>query len=107
EVELGEVADVPVRLGVIFPGHLDQMRVQVHPGDVVSGAGQVPAQTPAAASGIEDAGTARGHRVDQPGLTVDVLPGGLDAAPALCVPAGVLRIAAHGGDPHVLLGPFR
>src|SRR5699024_5573372 len=73
EVELGEVTDVPVRLGVIFPGHLDQMRVQVHPGDVVSSAGQVPAQTPAATSGMKEAGTARRHRVDQPGHTVEVL----------------------------------
>src|SRR5690625_6563029 len=46
EVELGEVADVPVRLGVIFHGHLYTLIVNVHPGDVLSSSYSVHAYAP-------------------------------------------------------------
>src|SRR5699024_7984970 len=68
------------------------------------GAGEVAADAPAAAAGVEDPGSAPGHRVEQPGLAVDVLAGGLEASPALRVAAGVLGIAAQRRAPQVLVG---
>src|SRR5699024_2923179 len=92
QLQLGEVPHLPARLGVVRAGDLDEVRVQVHARHRVPGAGEVAADAPAAAAGVEDPGSAPGHRVEQPGLAVDVLPGGLEASPALRVAAGVLGI---------------
>src|SRR5690606_3242287 len=75
QVEGGEVPDLPVCLGMIVAGHLDQLGVEVHAYHPVAGAGEMPAEPPGAAAGVEDPGASRGHGVDQPCLAVDVLAG--------------------------------
>src|SRR5699024_5836631 len=104
QVEGGEVPDLPARPGMIRPRHVDEVRIEIHSGHVVPGPGEVPAQAPAAAAGVEDARAAGRHRVQQTGLAVDVLAGGLEAAPALGVAVGVLGVAAQRRGPEVLGG---
>src|SRR5699024_1381631 len=85
QLQLGEVPHLPPRPGVVGAGDIDEVRVEVHTRHRVPGAGEVAADATAAAAGVEDPGSAPGHRVEQPGLAVDVLAGGLEASPALRV----------------------
>src|SRR5699024_10444474 len=58
QLQLGEVPHLPARLGVVRAGDLDEVRVQVHARHRVPGAGEVAADAPAAAAGVEDPGSA-------------------------------------------------
>src|SRR5699024_7580289 len=61
-----------------------------------------PAAHPAgAAAGIEDPGSALRHRVEEAGLPVDVLAGGLDAPPALRIALRVVRVPLERLGPQV------
>jgi hypothetical protein len=102
EVELGEVLHLPARAGMVGAGDLDEMGIQIHPDDVVPDPGEVAAQPAAAAARVEDPGAALGHGVEQPRLPDDVLPRGLDAAPALGIAPRVLGVAAQRSGPEVL-----
>jgi hypothetical protein len=58
---------------MVFFGGLDEDRVDVDADDVVSDLGEVPAHASRTTPGVEDAGPARRHRVDEPSLADQVV----------------------------------
>ena len=101
QLEIGQVAYLPLRLGVVGAGHLDQMRVQIHPGHLVPALAQPAANASGAAAGIQNPAAPLGHGINQPGFPIDVFALLLKIPPALREILRMLGVVAHGGKPGV------
>jgi hypothetical protein len=75
QVELGEVAEEPARTGMVPLGRLDEHWVNVDTDHVVTDRSQISTQPSGATPGVEDAGSARRHRIDEACLADDILTG--------------------------------
>ncbi|GAA5228086.1 hypothetical protein GCM10025778_26190 [Paeniglutamicibacter antarcticus] len=105
---------------MVDPGGAQQLSIEVHPGDVVAAGGQRPADPPGSAAGIKHACPAGEHRIEEPGLAVEILTGfaqlreafdvvpGLPGIPArLLLPEGFVFhvMSIDAGGPGAAVGP--
>ena len=77
----------------------DQLRVDIDAHDLVAAPCERRTDPPRTASGIEDAGRVRRHRVDEAGLAVQVVTGCRHRTEPLDVPALVVRVSPGQLDP--------
>src|SRR5699024_6942327 len=92
EIEVGEVTGVPFPAREVLLGDGDEEFVEIDTEDGMPFAQEQTAGPTRPAAGVEDAGLARGHRIDEARLSPDVVAGGGAFAPHLRVVGRMLGI---------------
>ena len=99
QVEFAEIADVPIHGRVVLDGGGNELRVEVDSRDVVTEPGKFAAHSAGTAPGVENPRGARDHRINEPGLAVEVPALRAHLLEPGDVPGGVARIVFLLGFP--------